>query len=601
LETSLQDARYGMRILRKNFGFTAVATLTLALGIGASTAVFSVVNAVLIKLLPFPNSEQIVFPWGVAPPGLNLGYSEIPWGRVQFLEFSRQTETIQNFGAFQSDSFNLTGAGDPVMFEGVRASAGFFPTLGVSPALGRTYTAEEDQPGRGLVVVLGHALWRERFGADPAILGRVLELNGAAHTVIGVMPAGFDFPRANDLPGSIDSPRESQLWVPLALEPGPIIRGEPSELAVSGRLKPGVSVQQAQAELDVFAKHMEDMFPGAKGWFNSRVTPLPRQVAGETRRPLLLLLGAVGIVLLVACLMLARSLVRERDFSLRSALGAGCIRLIRQILTESLLLATVGALIGILVADLGIRFVKTFGPSNIPRLREVSLDWRVFAFTFFITLGVGILFGLARAFAAARQNLSESLKEGGHRTTSSHAGQKIRQALLVCEVALALMLVVAAGLLTRTFFRLLSTGGGFNAEHVLTFELSLPNTKYPDQDHIVALYHQILLRMQSLPGVESAGISEVVPLAGAGESTAMRIPDFHSADEKERPYANYTIVTPGYFSAIGTCVCKAGIFRNTIRRIRCPSRSSIKLWSGSFGRARILSANRLASPSGPTT
>lgn len=557
LETSLQDARYGLRMLRKSPGFTAVAILTLALAIGASTAVFSVVNAVLIKPLPYPHSEQIVFPWGIAPPGLSLGYSEIPWGRIQFLEFSRQTKTFQDFAAFKSDSFNLTGAGDPAMLEGVRASAEFFPVLGVNPSLGRTYPSEEDQPGRGLVVVLGHALWQERFGGDPAILGRVVELNGAAYTVIGVMPPGFEFPRANELPGSIDSPREAQLWVPLALNPGPIIRGEPSELAVIGRLKSGITAQQAQAELDVFAKQMEDVFPRAKGWFNSRVTPLARQVAGDTRRPLLLLLGAVGIVLLLACsnvasLLLARSLAREKEFSLRSALGAGRIRLIRQLLTESLLLSAAGALAGILVAELGIRFVKTFGPSNIPRLREVSLDWRVFAFTFLVTLLVGIFFGLAPAFAAADQILSESLKEGGHRTTSSHAGQKIRQALLACEVALALVLVIAAGLLTRTFLHLLSAEGGFNPERVLTFELSLPNTKYPDQDHIVPLYHQLLLCMQSLPGVDSAGISEVVPLAGAGESTVVRIPGYHSADEKERPYANYTIVTPGYFSALGS-------------------------------------------------
>jgi predicted permease len=565
METSLQDVRYSLRLLRKNPGFTAIAILTLALGFGASTAVFSVVNAVLIKPLSYPHSEQIVFTWGIAPPGLNLGYDEIPWGRVQFLEFSRQTKAFQHFAAFQSSSFNLTDAGDPALLEGVRATSGFFPALGVSPALGRTYTAEEDQPGRAPVVVLSHAIWQERFGGAPEILGRVMELNGAAHTVIGVMPAGFDFPRANELPGSIDSPRAAQLWVPLALNPGPIIRGEPSELAVIGRMKPGVTVKQAQAELDVLTKHMEDMFPRAKGWFNSRATPLTRQVAGDTRRPLLLLLGAVGIVLLVACsnvasLLLARSLAREKEFSLRSALGAARLRLIRQLLTESFLLSAAGALAGVLVAELGVRFVKIFGPSNIPRLSEVDLDWRVFAFTFLVTLFVGILFGLAPAFSAARRNLSESLKEGGHRTTAGHAGQKIRQSLLICEVALALVLVTAAGLLTRTFLRLLTAGGGFNAENVLTFELSLPNTKYPDQDRIVALYHELLLRIQNLPGVESAGISEVVPLAGAGESTGMRIPDFHSADEKERPYANYTIVTPGYFSAIGTSILQGRDF-----------------------------------------
>ena len=297
---------------------------------------------------------------------------------------------------------------------------GFFPALGVTPEIGRVFTSAEDQPGHEHAVILSDQLWRDRFSGDPAILGRAVELNGSAYAVVGVMPPGFAFPRSTEMPGSFPFPREAQLWVPLALPPAPLHPYDPSELAVIGRLKPGVSIRQAQAEMDVFARRLEQQYgPQGKDWFNSRVTLLAHQVAGDTRRPLLLILGAVGVVLLIACsnvasLLLARALGRRREFTLRAALGAGNARLLRQLLTESLplLAAAGGGGVGIFLAELGIEFVTTFAPSNIPRLADVGLDFQVFAFAFGITLVTGILFGLAPAIPATRENLADALRGG---------------------------------------------------------------------------------------------------------------------------------------------------------------------------------------------
>jgi predicted permease len=434
LETLGQDLRYAARTLRKSPGFAVIAALTLALGIGASTAVFSLVNAILLKPLPYPEPDRIVLPELVSPPGVNLGSEYFPWGQIQFRTVTREEHPFQAFGAFQNDSFNLTGSGDPSFLDGFRVSAEFFPALGVSPVLGRTFSAEEDQPGHEYEVVLSNHLWRELFGADTGILGRAVQLNGYAYTVIGVMPAGFMFPRAEEMPSSFNFPREAQLWVPLAVPAEP--KGGPSELAVIGRLKPGMGIEQAQAAMDLITKHAEAKDPAWKGWFNTRIVPLNQQIVGDTRRPLQLMLGAVGIVLLIACsnvanLLLARSLGRQREFTLRAALGAGRIRLVRQLLTESLLIAVAAGVTGILIARVGIYFVKIFGPSNIPRLREVALDLPVFAFTLAVSLVTGVLFGLAPALAATRKNLVDALKEGGQRGGVSPANSKLRNLLLV--------------------------------------------------------------------------------------------------------------------------------------------------------------------------
>jgi predicted permease len=567
VETSLQDLRYAVRTLRKNPGFTAVIVLTLTLGIGASTAVFSIVNSVLLKPLPYPAAERIVFPWRLAPHGMQLGYDEIPWGRTEFLLLSKESKAFQFLGAFKSDSFNLTGSGEPVRLNGLRASAGFFPALGVEPILGRSFSAEEDALGHEHVAILSDSLWREQFGGDPAIIGRSVELNSFAYTVVGVMPASFSFPHAEEMPGGFTFERDVRLWVPLALSTSPAIPGESSELAIVARMADGISVSQAQAEMNLMTKRIENFYgiKQAVGWFDSRVTPLATQITGDARGPLLLIFSAVGIVLLIACsniasLVLARTLARNREFTLRAALGAGRARVARQLLTESLLPSMIGGAVGVAFAEAGIHFVKLFGPSNLPRLQEVTVDFRVLAFATACSILTGILFGLAPVIGMSQINLAESLNQGGQRVSGSGASSGIRKTLLVCEIALTFVLVIVAGLLAQSFFRLLSTDAGFRADHVLTFELSLPELKYPDQQHIAMLYERALHSLQSQPGIESAAIVETLPIGGATESTGIRIPDWTPPNSGVRRYANYTITSPGFFATVGASILRGREF-----------------------------------------
>jgi len=563
MSTVLQDIKHGLRIHARASGLTIVAVVTLALGIGASTAVFSVVNAILLQPLPYPEQDRIVLPWRLAPIGAFLGYDKFPWGERDFHLYWQQTKAFQDIGAFEGSSLNLTGAGEPVQLQGVRASAGFFAALRVAPILGRFYTYAEDQPGHEHVAILSHQLWHDRFNADPSILGRSIELSGEAYTVLGVMPSGFAFPRAEEMPGSLDFPRQAQLWIPLALPAAP--PPGPEELAVVGRLRRGVTMKEAQAELDLFALQLERTTPQGKGWFNCRVTPLANQVAGDTRKPLLLILCAVGVVLLIACsnvasLVLTRSIRRRREFSLRAALGADQSRLARQVLTESLILAASGGFAGIVLAEALVYAIKLFGPANIPRLHEVTLDPLVFLFALAVTLMTGLLFGIAPAVAAARASLAETLKEGSPRSGGASSHPRFRNALLVTQVALALVLMIAAGLLVRTFYQMLRTDPGFNSARVLAFELSLPNTRYNSTERIVQLYQKVLQNLRAVPGVEAAGLGETIPMRGAGESTGIRIPGRPPSNAKEQLYAAYTMVSPGYFSAVGTPIVRGRAF-----------------------------------------
>ena len=568
LETLGQDVRYAVRQLRKSPGFATVAILTLALGIGASTAVFSLVDAVLLKPLPFPHAEQIVFPWRLPKQRVNLGFDTNPWGRVDFLYFQRHAQAFSAMGAFLSGSFNLTGSGNPVRLDGLRASAGFFPSLGVTPALGRTFTDAEDRPGAAHEVILADSLWRAQFGADPGVLGRSIQLNGEAYTVIGVMPRGFAFPQASEMPPVFTFAPRVQLWVPLALNRGSIIPNESDELAIIGRMKPGVTLAQAQADMDLMGKRLESGRPNGAGGFRSRVTPLTRQAAGDTREPLLLLLAAVGLVLLIAAsnvagLLLTRSLARTRELTVRAALGAAGARLMRQVLTESLVLAAAGGALGVGLAEGAIRAVQALAPAGIPRLGEAGLDFRVLAFALAVMVVTGLLFGLAPALSARRDNLAGALRDGGRRSGVAPSAQRTRNALLVAQIALALVVVISTGLLARTLNRLLRVDPGFQAAHVLTFQLTLPGEQYPDQAHIVRVYQNVLERLRALPGVQAAGVTETVPMDGATESTTIRLSDHPTSSSMDIPMANYTMVSPGYFAAVGTPMVRGRGFLNS--------------------------------------
>jgi predicted permease len=477
LESIWADIRFALRQVRKAPAFAVTVVLLLGLGIGSVTAVFSLVDAVLLRPVPYPDPSSLVIPWNIPPVGVDIGgYTETPWSPIQYRAMLEETKTFRYIGAFQGGNFNLTGSGDPAMLEGALVSWGFFPALGVQPEQGRFFTLEEDSPGRAREVILSDALWRSRFHGDPSILNHAIHLNGTPYTVVGIMPAGFAFPRANEMPGDFTFPAETQLWVPLAL-PAVTAMFTPSELAVVARLQPELSLAQAQAGMDLFAQRMDREVPAAKGWSGSRVTPLQSQVAGDSRKPLLLMLGAVALVLLIVCfnvagLLLTRSFARQREFTVRAALGAGRLRVLRQLLTESLLLAFAGGVAGAGVAAASVHLVKVFGPKTLPRLHEAGVDLHVFAFAFAITLATGILFGLAPALVAARTNLVESLKESGQKSATGAGHPRLRNALVVAQVALALMLIVASGLLIRTFYQVLASDAGFRPEHVLAFELS---------------------------------------------------------------------------------------------------------------------------------
>ena len=555
LHVFLQDLRFGLRLLRTSPGFTLIAILLLGLGIGATTAVFSLVNTILLRPLPYRETEKLVIPWNRPATGIAIGgFDKTPWGPREFHEMETETKTYRYLGAFQNASFNLTGVGEPVLVEGLRVSSGFFPALGVSPMLGRVFTKEEDQPGHEHEVMLGNALWRERFHSEGTIVGRTIDLNGAPYIVVGVMPPGFAFPHANEMPDNFPFPHEAQFWMPAAM-PAITPRFAPSELAIVARLQPGVSVAQAQAAMDVFAARMDKLVPDGKGSFGSRVTPLESQVAGDTRRPLLLIFSAVGVVLLIVCsnmasLLLTRSISRRREFAVRAALGAGRGRILRQLLTESLLLSCAGSVVGLAIAFGGVWLVRNFGPSNIPRLDEVAPDLRTLSFMLLSTLLTGVFIGFAPALGALRIPLIDSLK-AGHRTVAGGAYSRFRNALVVGQIALALMMVVASGLLLQTFYRLLNVNAGFRGDHTLTFELSLPTEQYRDRRQMIQFYQQAAPRLREAAGVQSAAITTAVPMGGAPDATSIRIPGRVPVLPSQAPVANYTVISPGFFKTVG--------------------------------------------------
>jgi predicted permease len=563
LETSLQDIRFSLRVLFKSPGFSIIAALTLALGIGASTAIFSLVDSILLKPLPYPNQSRVLTLWRSAPIPPVSGTGNLPWGAQDFQLLTERSNVFRNLGAFQKGSFNLTGLTNPELLEGVRVSAGFFPALGALPVLGRTFTAQEDQPGREHVAVLSNYLWKSQFAGDARVVGSSIELNGDSYTVIGVMPASFTFPRAEDMPAILDLPKETQLWVPLALSPVP---GGSAELGVIGEIKPGISPAQVRQDLNVFDRGLEEQIFRDKAWF-SRVVPLAQEAVTGARRPLLLLLGAVAVVLLIACsnvagLMLNRSLERRRELTLRGALGASRGRLIRQLMTESMLLALAGGLMGILLGEVSLYLVKLYASGTIPHLRATELDLRVIAFALGTTLLTGILFGLLPAFGATRMNMVDTLKGGGQRATGSLTAPRIRTALLVAQVALGLVLVIAAGLLLRSFFNMVHADPGFNATNLVRFELPLPRPKYNQADQIAELYKQVLGRLRSVPGVESAGFASVVPMGGEPDQAMIRIPEHPRVNGTGRLIADYSFVSPGYFSTIATPLERGRDFNN---------------------------------------
>ena len=545
MRTLLQDLKYGLRMLTKKPGFTAVAALTLALGIGANTAIFSLFDAVILRPLPYPSPEQLVG-LGQWRNQKGEGYIQTGVSAPNITDIAK-TNLFQQVAYYRWSELNITEGNRPERVEGIKASADLLPMFGVQPLLGRFFAPSEMQMGHDQVAILGHRLWKLRYGSDPAILGKSIDLDEKRYTIVGVMPASFRF----------TWDQEMDVFVPLALTPQELSetgRSTSRDLQTQARLKPGISVAEAQAAMNTLADNLAKEYPEADQGWGIKVEPLHAAYHRQMQTPLLIILGAVLFVLLIACakvanLLLARSTVRRREVAIRVALGASRRRLIAQLLTESVLLAALGGALGLLLAYAGDRLLTLELDRyqfSLPNAKVIDLDWRVLLFSLIITLATGIIFGLAPSLTSTKTDLNESLKEGSVSTTTEPGRRRLRSTLVVSEMALALVLLAGAGLLVRTFLRLMDVDLGIDPTNVLTLGISLPKYKYSSATQQSLFYQELLQRLQSTPGVKAVG-------ARGGYANIFFQPEGQApAAPGQEPTAVYSSITPGYLNAMGT-------------------------------------------------
>jgi putative ABC transport system permease protein len=548
MNTLFQDLRYGIRMLARNPGFTVVAVLTLALGIGANTAIFSVVNAVLLRPLPYPQPDHLVKVWGNFA-GIGLPSNRNWISAPEFKDLEGQNKSFSHIAAINDASFNVDIGGLPQRVEGYLVSPSLFPMLGAKAALGRTFLPEEAEVGRDKAVLLSYGLWKRGFGGDAGVVGRRLRMNGLSYAVVGVMPAAFQYPDG------------AEMWAPLAFAPGdlgPDNRGNHG-MEVLARIKAELSLPQARADMEAVTKAVEEQnkdYPYARVQFAFTLTPLLEEMVSDIQTALWILTGAVALVLLIACanvanLLLVRASAREREMAVRMALGASRRRLIGQLLTESVLLSLLGGAAGLLVARWSLHGLVNLSSAIYPRVAAASMDNTVLAFTMLISLGTGIIFGLAPALHSAGDVKHDSLKEGGRTSTTALVSQRLRHALIVVELALSLVLLNGAGLLLKSFLRLQEVDGGFRPDHVLTMRISPPETKYARPEQLRAFYRDVVDRVSRLPGVQAAGGVNVLPLSGSSNSGTTTIDTHAVPPDAASPEADWRAVTPGYFQAMG--------------------------------------------------
>ena len=540
VDTLIRDIRYSARKLLRTPGFTAIVIGTLSLAIGATTAVFSIVNGVLLEPLSLRDPSRVVSVSSVGRDGKRNAMS-LP----DFFDYRAQSKLVAAMSAIDGGTHNLTGTGgEPVRLTGARVNANFFDVVGVSPILGRGFVRGEDEKGAQRTVVLSEALWRSQFGSDRAIIGRELMIDGRAHTVIGIVPR-IEIPRANDV------------WLPLIPENGeddPSARGGHFLRGV-GRLAPGASVERAAVELSHIARRLEQQYPESNANFGATAIPLREAIVGNVRPALLVMLAGVGFVLLIACanvanLLLVRASTRETEIAVRTALGAAKRQLVRQLITESMLLALGGSIVGTALAAWAVDAVKAFGPRGVPRLANVAIDTRVLVFSAVVAIVTGVLFGLAPALHAARTNVGQMLKESTRGSSGRRGTRRTRGALVVAEMALAVILLVGAGLLARSFVALTSVDTGYRADNVVTMSVSLPNTKYPWDQQAITFVHQLLDRVRQLPEVQSAAIAFGRPLSENGMRVTFERTDRPPSTPGKRLVADVRVVTPEFFSTL---------------------------------------------------
>jgi putative ABC transport system permease protein len=546
----LQDLRFALRQMRKTPGFTAVAVITLALGIGANTAMFSVIDGVLLRPLPFKAPSDLYTLW---ERNIKMGYDQNPPAAANFRDWRDRNQVFEQLAAFDpSKSFDLSGNDKPERVDGAAVSPGLFELLGVAPIIGRTFSSNEDQLGQERMILLSYGLWRRRFNADRSVVGRHITVDGRDFTVVGVMPSSFQFPGDTGTVLNIFTAPRAQAWVPLALTPQEWKARSSHYLSVIGRLRSGITPDKAQAQMNSIEQELDHEYPHEYIGSDVKIVPLGAQVVGSFRSALLVLFGAVAFVLLIACanvanLLLARATSRRREVAIRSALGATGARLIRQLVTESVTVAGTGGILGMLLAFWAIRLVTTLLPSNFPRTSEIHLNSPALLFTAIVSIATGVIFGLVPALQSSKVHITQSLKQG-ERGAEGFVRSRLRSALVISEVALALVLLIGTGLLLRSFSHLQAVNPGFQPDHVLTLEISLPDARYPDPQK-AAFFAQLLDRVRSLPGVESAGAIGHVPLGGDIDSYAMQV---EGRAPLPNEYANPDchVVMPGYFQSM---------------------------------------------------
>lgn len=549
-ETLAQDIRYGLRVLLKHKAFTAIAVITLALGIGANTAIFSVVNELLLRPLPYRDADRIAMLWEVTPEGRHQNTTS----RANFRAWREQSTSYQHIAAFSDQRFTLTGDGEPEEVSGQLALPDIFKVLGVDPILGRTLLPEDGEPGSPLVAVLSYGLWQRRFGGQSSAIGQPITLNGIKFEIVGVMPPNFQF----HIKQRSGTGRPAEVWVTLPMPTGSTENERGRFLSTVARMKDGVTPEQAAAELRTISARLSDEAPEFNKNYSAEVLPLREQFFGNVRRPLWLMLGAVGFVLLIACanvanLLLSLASSREKEIALRSALGARRSRIVRQLLTESLLLALLGSVLGLGFAWLGIKALLLISPRDLVNLQGVGLNFSVLMWTLGVSILTGIIFGLAPALHISRLNLNDSLKEGGKADSGQATGsRRMRSVLVVSEIALAVVLLASAGLLIRSFIRLQQVDRGFETDNVLTMVVRLPFARYGEDQQLVSFFNQAMERVRNLPGVQSAGMVNFLPLyGGLGSSTGFKIIGRPEPPPGQGPGTDVRVVDAGYFQTMG--------------------------------------------------